>query len=139
MTAITKTDDKVSMLDPMQSETYPGICGVTIARGQPVFYHATTGKLALSNAAVSGTAKCHGFALEAGGVNQTITILKKGRLAGFAASGNYGTDVFLNDTDGVIGDAAGTVSVKVGTVAPLSDNPAAPTKVLFVDCPSWKN
>jgi hypothetical protein len=138
MAAIAVTAaDRISPLIVGEAEIYNGICGVAITRGQAVFFNATTGKLALSNAGAAGTAKCCGIALEAGGVHQVISVMKRGHLAGFTLAGNYGSLAYLNDTDGVIGDAAGTNSKVVGAVVPLPDNPASPTKVLYINADNW--
>jgi len=132
--AITAAD-RISLLFNDKAETYNGICGVAIARGQAVYF-ASTGKLALSNAGAAGTAKFAGIALEAGGIGQAISILKRGHIGGFTLAGAYHSLAYLNDTDGVIGDAAGTVSVVIGAVVPLSDAPNY-TKALYIDAPHW--
>ncbi|TXH45971.1 MAG: hypothetical protein E6Q97_30515 [Desulfurellales bacterium] len=128
--------DRISLLFPDNAEVYNGIAGVAITRGQAVYFHATTGRLALSNAGAAGTAKFHGIALNAAGIGQAISILKRGHIAGFTLAGNYGSLAYLNDTDGVIGDAAGTVSAIVGAVVPLSDFPTL-TKVLYINALNW--
>lgn len=135
MAAIALVADKISPLFIDQAEIYNLITGVALTRGQAVYIVAATGKLALSNGAASGTAKFAGFALEAKGAGQAVSVLKRGHVAGFTLNGNYGTLAYLNDTDGVIGDAAGTVSKVVGVVVPLSDG--ALTKVLYVDADQW--
>ena len=137
MTAITKTDDRISLLDVERCEVFNAYCGVTIARGQAVFINTSTGRLALSNAGSAGTTLFAGIALDPGGAGQAISVLKRGRIAGFAPAGNYMSSVYLNDTDGVVGDAAGTNSKVIGKVVPLTDNYAAPSKVIYIDADQW--
>ena len=118
------------------AQIYTRIAGVAITAGKPVYQVAATGLLALSDGSAAGTAVVHGIALETKGIGQAVSVLKRGHCAGFTLAGNYGTAVYLSDTDsGILGDGAGTVSVVVGRVIALPDS--AVTKVLYVNAPSW--
>ena len=59
-----------------------------------------------------------------------MNVLRHGHIAGFTL-GTYDSLVYLSDTAGVLGDAAGTMSVRVGRVDSISDTSL--TKVLFVE------
>ena len=64
-----------------------------------------------------------------------VEVLTRGLVAGFTLTSQaYGATIYLSDTaTGILGDAAGTVSTKIGRVWPSSDGSL--TKVLFV-CPA---
>ena len=68
-----------------------------------------------------------------------VTGMKKGLVDGFNLDAQaYGAQIFVSDTDGALGDAAGTVSVAAGRVvpAPLSGTPSVQDKLLYIDFPS---
>ncbi len=83
----------------------------------------------------AGTARVMGIALNAAGVGQAVSVILQGHIEGFALSGvAYDAPVYLSDNNsGILGDAAGTVSVVVGRVMPLSDKSLS--KVLYVNPP----
>lgn len=137
MATIALVADKISPLILGNCEIINLIAGVAVTPGQAVFFSTTTGLAALSNAGSAGTTKFAGIALESRGANQAVSVLKRGHCAGFTLSGNYSSLAYLNDTNGVIGDAAGTNSKVVGVVVPLPDNPSSPTKVLYINADQW--
>lgn len=134
MADLTVTADKISLLFINNAEAYNAICGTTITAGQAVYFDTSTGKLALSDASVAGTAVVHGIALEGGAAGQTISILKRGHIGGVTTTGDYGSTVYLSDTAGALADAAGAVSLAVGIVAPLTSDLS---KVVYIDAPDW--
>lgn len=110
------------------------ISGVAITPGQATYF-AADGDAELADGSAAGTAKVRGIALKQVSAGQPVSILLQGPILGWDLSGlAYGADVFLSDTAGELADAAGTVSVKVGTVWPLSDTDR--TKVLYVNIPA---
>jgi hypothetical protein len=123
--------NKLQVVFPENAEIYPAIAAVAMAIGKACYFN-TSGNAALSDGSAAGTAHFDGLALEAAGAGFGISLLKRGIVAGFNLSGlAYGASVYLSDTDtGILADAAGTVSVAVGKVVPLSD--ADRTKVLFI-------
>lgn len=133
MAAITSTGAKVARAFPQNDEVYNFMCGATITAGQAVYLNSS-GNLVLSNAGASGTAKLVGIALEDGVSGQAISVLARGFITGFTLSGAYGSKAYLSDTAGALADAAGTVSVVVGSVLALADS--ARTKLLFIDA-NW--
>ena len=124
----------VKPIDPDQAELNDGLLPATSAptNGQAVYFHATTGRLAQSSASAGGTAKVAGVLVQNNGRAGTYVV--RGRVGGFNLSGlNYGAPVYLSNTAGVLADGAGTTSVKVGVVVPMSDQDS--TKVLFINAP----
>ncbi len=83
----------------------------------------------------AGESLVYGIATRKVPAGQALTAIRKGKMSGWTFTQNYGTAVFLNDTDGRIGTVAGTVSVQVGRVVPTTANPRpdAEDKILEID------
>lgn len=115
-------------------ETTTMIASTAITKGAAVIID-TAGKAALARATIAGTAGVVGIALSTVSAGQPVEVLTRGLMAGFTlASQAYGATIYLSDTaSGILGDAAGTVSTKIGRVWPSTDGSL--TKVLFV-CPA---
>lgn len=135
MTDIALTAAKVSLIFPGIAEVYDAIAAESITVGQAVTFVAATGKVQVSDANAAGRNTVHGIALKSVGAGQAVSILKRGHLAGYTLAGNYGSHVYVSDTAGALADAAGTASLPVGQVVPMSD--ASLTKVLYVDI-AWR-
>ena len=112
-------------------------CAEDIAPRSPVRFDPATGKFTLANATTAAEAGLYGIStnvvnVKAGG---TITAIKRGLMDGFAFTQSYGAAVFLSDTDGRLGDAAGTVPVKIGTIVSAWAQPigAAADKLLSIE------
>lgn len=118
MAALTITANKVVPVLKNKYMTCPS--GEAFVRGQYVRLDATTGRWVLGNATNAGEVGFGGIALSDGPVGMAVTVMLDGVLdVGDALSAlNFGASVFLNDGDGVLGDAAGTVSTVVGKVVP---------------------
>ncbi len=82
--------------------------------------NATTGNLELGNATTAAEAKRGGIALQPATVGEAVTIVEDGVLdVGEALDAlAFDAPVFLSNTDGMLADAAGTVSVQIGKVVP---------------------
>jgi hypothetical protein len=130
MADIVVTAAKVGVVFPGIAEIYDAVAAEAITAGQPVAF-TTAGKVQVCDANVAGRNVLHGIAVMAAGAGQAVSILKRGHLFGFTLAGAYGSKAYVSDTLGVLADAAGTASLPVGQVVPLSD--AAKTKVLYVD------
>ena len=131
MTAIALTAAQISVVDPIKATIRNYITGVAITRGVPVYIVGSTGKLAIADGNGSGTKQVRGVTLDAGGVGAGIRVLEYGDVYGYDLSGlDYDAIVYLSDTAGSLDTAAGTVTVIIGRVAPMTD--AALTKVLRV-------
>jgi hypothetical protein len=85
--------------------------------GQPVRINTTTGRYTKANGTTAAEARVVGISVStaaaAGGV---ISVVKRGILEmGSGMDGlTYDDIVYLSDTDGTLGDTAGTVSVVIG-------------------------
>ena len=116
---------------PHLATLYPILANETLANGQAV-YLASTGKYGKAGAATAGKQQFRGIVLEARGANQGGSLITKGKVWGFDLSGlAYDALVYLSDTLGGYADAAGTMTVIVGRVAPLTDRDL--TKVLEIN------
>ncbi len=67
--------------------------------------------------------------------NESVTAVRRGTLDGFTFSQAYDAAIYVADTDGRIGDAAGTVSTVIGRVVPAWNQRqgTAADKVLSVE------
>lgn len=94
----------------------------------------TTGRLEKGNGTTAAEARRGGIVLNSVGAGETATIVRKGILdLGDALDAlTYDDDVFLSNTDATLADAAGTVSLIVGTVVP-GWGVTTPDKLLRVD------
>lgn len=98
----------------------------------------SNGELRLADASTAPLAgNAQGIALRsanAAGANG-VTILRKGIVyLGAALDGlAFDAPVYLSDTAGKLADAAGTVSVIVGTVVPIHADETTPAKALRID------
>mgnify|MGYP000169368632 CR=1 FL=1 len=91
----------------------------------------SVGTVSLADADGSGVNVFDGVALNAAGTGQGVSILRRGHMYGAdLASLAYRALVYVSNTAGGLDTAAGTTSLIVGRVVPLSDSDK--TKVLFV-------
>ncbi len=116
---------------------YELVAGEDLIAGEIV--RLDTGGLAVNaDASAAGTADAFGMAPKNVKAGYPVTVIRRGLVEGFDLDDlAYGAPVFLTDTDntGEIGDAAGTVSVKIGRVVPAygSSPGVAPDKLLLVE------
>jgi hypothetical protein len=92
-----------------------------ITAGQIVRWTTTTGTLALGNGTTAPESQIVGVAIsEANQAGITITAVRKGvvDLGDALDALAFNAVVYASDTDGTLGDAAGTVSKVVGEVIP---------------------
>ena len=113
------------------------LASVAITAGQALYVVAATGRVALSNSsAANALAVFRGIALNTVGIGYAVEVLEEGYVDGFEiAALAFDASVYLQDTAGAIGTAAGTVSAVIGKVVPLSDKDVAtglPSKLLFI-------
>lgn len=129
MADIALTAAQIAVVFPDKAQIFPFVAAETITAGQVCFVD-TAGKLQKADANVSNEQQARVLALNGGGAGQAIDGLKEGHVYGFTITQAYDAPVFLSDTVGVIADAAGTLTVPLGIIAPLTDGPTI-TKVLF--------
>lgn len=97
-----------------------GIAGEAIKCGAPVYIDPTTGRLLESDANVAARQKFYGFASHKAAVGESLTVYNRAVVAGYDLSAvPYGAPIFISDTQGVLSDTAGTLSIKVGEVIPI--------------------
>lgn len=135
MTDITRTAAQIGVVFPDTAEIYDFVAAATIEKGQPV-YITSAGKVNLADANGSGTDTFRGIALTGGGAGQAISVLKRGHIYGYSISAlAYDAVVYVSNTAGELADGAGSTSLTVGRVVPLSDAGNL-TKVLYVSA-TW--
>lgn len=129
MTDLALTAAQIALTKPQEANVGFAICAVAVTAGQSLFVD-TDGKVDLADANVSGAQQTRALALEAGAIGQSISILFRGRVYGFTITQAYDAPIFQSDTAGALGDSAGTMTVPVGIIEAVSDDPTL-TKLLF--------
>lgn len=127
------TAERIEIVESIEQATLPA--GEAITAGAPVRQN-TSGQFVNGNGTTTTEANIYGIATRTVAANEAVTAVKKGVLDGFDfASQAYGAAIYVSDTDARIGDAAGTVSVKVGQVIAAWGQPlgTAADKLLEVD------
>lgn len=135
--ALNVTVNRVAPVYPQEAEVYDFVAGTAIAPGDAVRVDTTSGKLILADATEAAKSKFRGLALGSAGAGQGVSVVKRGHVYGYDLTGiDYGAPIYLDNTAGDIGTAAGTVSVVAGMVVSLPDD--SRTKVIYVDA-DWKS
>jgi len=135
MADIAVTAAQVEAIDPLQAEIYNFIASATITQGQ-VVYILAAGTVGVADATTAGGLyQARGIALNGGAAGQAISVLKRGRCAGFTVSGmNPSAPLFLSETAGALASAtpAGTgTEVVCGIVVAMPDKDV--TDVVYAD------
>lgn len=132
MTDIVVTAARVAAIHPQRAVIYDFEAAEAITAGQAV-YQLTTGKVGVADANAAGKQQFRGIALNAAAAGGGVSVLKSGYIWGFAVSAMNGDAlVYLSDTAGALGDAAGTMSVAVGRVVGIPEV-GGPAKALHID------
>lgn len=129
MADLALTAAQISLSKPQEAEVDFAICAVAVTTGQSLYVDAN-GKAALADANAGGAQQTRALALEGGAIGQSISILKRGRVFGFTITQAYDAPIFQSDTAGALADAAGTLTVPVGVIEAITDDPTL-TKILF--------
>lgn len=107
-----------------------------ITQSQSVYLDPTTGTILPTNAATAGKFAFRGIALNDAGVGCAVDVLESGYVGGFDVSAlAFDALVYLSDTAGKLGTAAGTNGAIVGRVASFSDRDPVtnkPSKILYI-------
>jgi hypothetical protein len=128
MTDLALTAAQIALTNPQEAEVDFVVCAVVVTAGQSLFVD-TDGKADLADANVSGAQQTRHLALEDGAIGQTISALTRGRVFGFTITQAYDAPIYQSDTAGALGDSVGTLTVPVGLIKAISDDPTL-TKVL---------
>jgi hypothetical protein len=89
-----------------------------IVAGAPVRIDTTSGTFTNSNGTTAPEARVWGIATVSAAANEPVTAVRNGVLDGFTFTQAYDAAIYVSDTDGRLGDAAGTVSTAIGRVVP---------------------
>jgi hypothetical protein len=127
MADLTLNAAKIAPVFAGKGRIFSYIASVDITAGTAVRINSN-GKIEGADASDAGTAQFRGIALQSVGAGQPVDVMDEGHITGFTISAlAYDAPIYLS-ADGKLGTTAGTVSVVVGRIAPLSDKDF--TKVL---------
>jgi hypothetical protein len=126
------TAGKIDVVESIIQMTLPAT--EAIVAGAPVRIH-TDGKFTNANGTSTTENDLYGIATKSVAAGEPVTAIRKGVLDGFTFSQAYNAAIYVADTDGRLGDAAGTASKVVGRVIPAwaTTLGTAADKILFVD------
>ncbi|MCX6077928.1 MAG: hypothetical protein NTW32_00160 [Chloroflexi bacterium] len=112
------TAARVEVVESIEQMTLPAAEDIT--PGAAVRLDTSTGKFTNSNGSLAAEARTYGIAVGSHIISagMPVTAVRRGVLDGYAFSQAYDAVIYVSDTDGRLGDAAGTVSVVVGRVLP---------------------
>jgi hypothetical protein len=126
------TAGKIDVVESIWQKTLPA--GEAIVAGAPVRIDSD-GKWTNANGTSTTENDLWGIATNSAAANENITAIRRGTLDGFTFSQAYNAPIYVADTDGRLGDAAGTASKIVGRVVPAWNQRlgTAADKVLSVE------
>lgn len=116
LTARATANAKLDVVESNRQLTAPA--EEAIAVGDAVRFDTTSGKFTKANGTTAPEARIWGVATKTVAANEPVTVVRNGILDGFDFSQAPDATIFLSDTDGRLGDVAGTVSTTVGRVIP---------------------
>jgi len=109
------TAGKIHVVESLWQKTLPAT--EAILAGAPVRIH-TDGKFTNANGTTTTENRVWGIATRSVAAGEALTAVRRGTLDGYTLTQAYDAIVYLSDTDGTLGDTAGTVSTIVGRVVP---------------------
>ena len=109
------TAGSIHVVTSIQQLTLPAT--EAIVAGAPVRIH-TDGKWTNANGTSTTENDVWGIATKSVAAGEAVTAVRRGILDGFTFSQAYNAPIYVSDTDGRLGDAAGTASKIVGRVVP---------------------
>jgi hypothetical protein len=126
------TAGKIEVVESIEQMTL--VATEAILAGAPVRIH-TDGKFTNGNGTSTTENDVYGIATESVAAGEPVTAIKRGVLDGFTFTQAYWATIYVSDTDGRLGDAAGTASKIVGKVIPgtSTTNGTAFDKLLLVN------
>jgi hypothetical protein len=122
----------VEVVESIEQMTLPAAEAITA--GAPVRID-TAGKFTNANGTTTTENDAYGVATKTVPAGMALTAIKKGVMDGFVLAGAYWSLVYISDTDGRLGDTAGTASKVAGRVIPAWSQTlgTAADKLLLVD------
>lgn len=132
---VVTTTARVEVVESIEQLT--SIAAESITPGMIVRLDTSNGKFTAANGSSAAEARVYGVAVGTHTViaGLPVTAVRRGVLDGFTLTDQaWDCAIYADDTDGMIGDAAGTVSVEIGRVIPSLANLAgvALGKMLYV-------
>src|SRR5690349_8365250 len=121
LTTQATADKRISVVESLQQMTLPAAEAITA--GAPVRLDTTAGTFTNANGSSASEARVWGIATSTVAARQPVTAIRRGVLDGFDLTQAYDAAVYLSDTDGRLGDTAGTVSTVIGRVIPATAVP----------------
>ncbi len=109
------TADRVEVVESIHQMTLPAAEAITAGAGVRI---DSAGKFTNGNGTTTTEADIWGIATNTVAAGFPVTAIRRGVLDGFSFSQAYNAPIYSSDTDGRLGDAAGTVSKIVGRVIP---------------------
>jgi len=106
---------KIDIVQSHEQLTLPAV--EAIVAGAPVRIEAA-GKFTNGNGTDTTENNIWGIATNSAAINEPVTAVKRGLLDGFTFTQAYNAPIYVSDTDGRLGDAAGTATKLVGRVVP---------------------
>ncbi len=128
------TANKVEIVESIEQMTLTAAEAITA--GMAVRLDTSTGKFTKANGSSTTENRIYGIATKTVAAGMPVTAVRQGVMDGWDLSGlNYDAVVYLSDTDGRLGDSAGTVSTVVGRVIPGTSEAVGTgfSKLLLVD------
>lgn len=123
---------QIAPVYPEEAEIYDFVAGSAVAPGKASRWDTSTGKVILADGTGTANSKFRGVALGSAGAGQGVSLLKRGHVYGYDVSAaSVGDLIYVDNTAGDLGTAAGTVSRVAGVVVALPNNSA--TKVIYID------
>lgn len=124
----------VSRVGLAKGDIESGKLGETVTAGQYVRLNTSSGKWELGNASNTAESRMGGIALNGGISGEGVDVLRRGvvDLGNAFTSMGYDDIVYLSNSDGVLGDAQGTVERIVGSTVPGLGS-KTPDKLLRVE------
>ena len=133
LNAKATADARLDVVESIHQMTLPAAEAVTA--GAPVRIDTTGGTFTNANGSSAAEARVWGIATRTVAAREPVTAIRRGVLDGFDLTQAYDAAVYVSDTDGRLGDTAGTVSTVIGRVIPATAVPlgTAYDKLLSVE------
>ena len=114
LTATATANKRINVVESIHLSTLPA--AEAIVAGAPVRIDTSAGTFTNSNGTSAGEARVWGIAVADTAAGLPVTAIRRGILDGYDFSQAYDAAIYVADTDGRLGDVAGTVSTVIGRV-----------------------
>jgi hypothetical protein len=114
--------NRVDVVESIQQADF--VAAEAIVPGAPVRIDTTAGTATNANGTTAPEARVWGIAvgMKAIAAGTPVTVVRRGVLDGYTLTQAYDAPIYVADTDGRLGDVAGTVSTVIGRVIPGTAN-----------------